>query len=304
MEETKEPTQEEIKKFELNWSGDRHEIEYWLKRTAWRNLKDTVYGIKKGLEEVPHLIHDDPMLRMAYIIDLSTFVHAEKLALEAVAASIPFAENEECQMFLATQVMDEARHYEVFKHRLKDLGLTNEEITKVLANFNTKSFKKFESMVWEQIDKKDLLGSTIALNIMLEGLAHPVYRYEMKYWARLDPGMSNLIKGALQDEVQHANFGEVYAKRMIECSSEARNKARRLFGEFKIVVDELFDESRKNYVRLYQEVANNHMDLMRDLEIFPGIFMGHTTEEEQSRQLKMETQKEFDDRIKAVGISL
>lgn len=295
---------EENNDFKLDWSGNRHEIEYWLNRTAWRNLKDTVYGIKKGLEEVPDRVQDDPMLKMAYMIDLSTFVHAEKLALEAVAASIPFAENEECQMFLATQVMDEARHYEVFKHRLKAIGLSEVEVTKVLKNFNTKSFTKFESMVWEQVDKKDLLGTTIALNIMLEGLAHPIYRYEMKYWSRLDPGMSNLIKGALQDEVQHANFGEVYAKRMIEKSSECRNKAKKLVVQFKTIVDELFDESRRNYVRLYQEVANNHKDLMGDLEIFPGIMMGKTTEEEQAKQLKYETQLEFDARIKAIGISI
>jgi hypothetical protein len=296
---------EEIaKEFKLEWKGARHEVEYWLKRTPWRNLKDTIYGIKKGMEEIPEIVHNDPMLKMAYIIDLATFMHGEKVALEACAASITFAENDECQRFLATQVLDEARHYEVFKHRMISLGITEDEVPKILARFNTESFKKFESMIWEQLDKKDLLGSVIALNIMLEGLAHPVYNYEMKYWSRLDPGMSNLIKGIFQDEVQHANFGEAYATKMVSTYGECRIKARKLFIQFKKIIDELFDESRKNYVKLYQEVANNHIDKMGDLEIFPGVMMGNTTEEEQAYYLKEETQREFNKRIKAIGIIL
>jgi len=44
------------------------------------------------------------------------------------------------------------------------------------------------------------------MNVILEGLAYPIYRYETKYWSRLDPGLSGLIADAFHDEVQHVNF--------------------------------------------------------------------------------------------------
>jgi hypothetical protein len=119
-----------------------------------------------------------PLLQLVYVIDLSTLIHGEHLSLEAVAHSIGFAPTEECQIFLATQTLDEARHLEVFTRRLSDLGLDRARRETLLARFHTASVQKFHDLVRENLDKRDFLGATIALNVSLEGLAYPVYRYE------------------------------------------------------------------------------------------------------------------------------
>jgi hypothetical protein len=290
--------------FKLDWSGGRHSVEYWLKRTAQGSLQDKEWGLPEGVAGLSDRVRDDPLLQMVYTIDLCTFIHGERISLEAVSSAIGFAPSEECAIFLATQALDEARHLEVFTQRLYGIGLDREKKNSLVERFNTKGVKRFHDLIREYLDKKDFLASTIAMNVILEGLAYPIYRYETKYWSRLDPGLSALIAGAFHDEVQHVNFGVALVKSLVGKDAGMRIRATALLHEFKNMVDEVFEESRNNYVKIYREAAAKHMDVMADLEIFPGVPLGSVSEEDQVRILQKETQSEFDRRMSSIGISV
>lgn len=291
-----------VMSFVLDWYEDRHSVEYWLHRTAQKNLSGLEWGVAPGVPQVAERVMEDDFLKMAYMLDLGTFVHGEEIALYACSAAINFAPDEKCQSFLATQVLDEARHREVFNRRLDDIGLSKLEKATLLDRCMTPSVRAFHDLVKEQVDKKDFMAATIALNLILEGMAYPVYSYEVKYWSRLDPALSEVIRGAFQDEVQHVAFGEALTRSMVNESVENKNRASALISQFASIVSEIFDESRQNYVKLYQEAARPYADLIGDIEIFPGHRMADTSADEQVLLLKEQTNREFNRRIARIGI--
>lgn len=286
----------------LSWLGERHSVQFWLKRTAWKNLKDTEYGIRKETAPPNPALWEDPLLRQVYLLDLATFIVSEKVSVESVSATIRFAPDEKCKVYLATQTLDEARHYEVFRKRLEMVGVDESQHERLMKRYTTPAMKRFHSLIYEQVDKSDFLAATVALNFILEGMAYPVYRYEAKYWSRLDLGLSQLIQGAFQDEVQHVGFGEAVVKSALKADVAARNRVRRLIHDFHLLMRDVFKEVINHYVGLYQEAANNYMAIMGDLEIFPGHKIANTTEEDQVRILLAEIESEHAQRLRKVNL--
>lgn len=287
----------------LEWLGERHTVQFWLTRTAWKNLKNTEYGVRKETAAPNPALWDDPLLRQVYLIDLATFIASERVSVDSVSSSIRFAPDDRCRIYLATQALDEARHYEVFCKRVEALGIDESQREKLVKRYTTPAMRRFHDLIYEQVDKSDFLGSTIALNFILEGMAYPVYRYESKYWSRLDPGLSQLILGAFQDEVQHVGFGEAVVRSALKGDVGARNRVRRLVGDFHVLMREVFHEVISHYIGLYQEAANNYLDIMGDVEIFPGHTIARTSEEDQVRILLSEVETEHGRRVEKLGIT-
>ncbi len=62
-------------------------------------------------------------------------------------------------------------------------------------------------------------------------------------------------------------------------------------------VTEAFEQVINHYIGLYQECANQYMDVMGDVEIFPGHKMAQVSEEDQVRLLLEEIRQEHAARI-------
>lgn len=286
----------------VDFEAGRNTVQFWLDRTAWGTLNGTKWGLSPENQKPRDILFTDPLLKQVYLIDLATFIVNEKVSVECVSATLRFAPDEGVQTFMATQVLDEGRHLEVFTKRAMDVGLTEEQKNTLVARYTTPAMKKFHDLIYEQVDKADFLGATIALNVILEGLAAPVYRYETKYWSKLDPGMSELVNLAFQDEVQHIGFGENVARHFIGSGKTSRNKIQTLMADFKKLINEVFDGVVHHYIGLYQEAANEHMDAIGDIEIFPGHKMFDTTEEEQVKLLLKEVEREYTKRLMRIGL--
>lgn len=286
------------------WDNGKFSIQHWLRKTAWHNLKDTEYGTRPDAPP-PHAgVLEDPLLNQIYKIDVATFLAAERVSVQCVAGCVGFSPDETTQMHLATQTLDEARHYEVFSKRMAAIGVGPEERLRLIDSVTTPAMAKFFHLILEQVDKRDFLGATIALNLILEGMAYPVYRYEAKYWSRLDPALSQVISGAFADEITHVGFGEAYIRSAVRTGAEVRNKTIRLAKEFNLLMTEVFNGVIRHYVGLYQEAANNYLDLMGDLEIFPGHIIANTSEEQQVRILLNDIGMEFRKRMRNIGIEM
>jgi predicted transcriptional regulator len=162
--------------------------------------------------------------------------------------------------------------------------------------------RTFYDLIREQVDKRDYIAALVAHNIVLEGMAYPVYRYEIRYWSTLDPALSQIIQGAFADEVQHVSFGMTYLRDNIRYSPELRNRVTQLARDCNRLMTAVFESAIDRYIALYQEAANAHLDLMGDIEIFPGRRMAQITEEEQVRTLLAEIQQEHRKRLGQIGI--
>jgi hypothetical protein len=289
--------------FVKDWDNGRWGIQHWLERTAWRVLKNTSFG-RLGDDAVHPALWEDPLLRNVYLMDIALFIGAELTSYLAVAGMVRLAPDELTQVQLGTQVMDECRHYEVFCKRMADLGVTPEKRAKLVERHTTPALRSFYDLILEQVDKKDFYAASIAQNIILEGMAYPVYRYEIKYWSRFDAGLSRTIQGAFADEVHHVGFGEAINRDHIKkIGVEERNRIQRMTEQFHILMRDVFEEIIRHYIGLYQECANQYMDVMAEIEIFPGRKMANVSEEEQTRLLLKEIQDEHQERLGRLGLS-
>lgn len=283
---------------EKRWS-----IQSWFERTAWKTLHGTRYG-RPADEACPseHL-WEDPLLRQIYLLDIASFITAERVSMEAVAGMIGFAPDEATQIHLSTQVLDEARHYEVFCRRLADFGITAEQRKRLEKQVTTKAMRSFYDLILEQVDKRDFIAASLAQNITLEGMAYPIYRYEIRYWSRFDPSLSQIIRGAFADEAHHVGFGEAAVRSQLAgLDADRRDRMVRLLRDMQGLMRDVFEQVIKHYIGLYQEAANNHMDLIGDLEIFPGERMATMSEEAQARRLLDEISAEQAARLRRLGV--
>jgi hypothetical protein len=285
-----------------DWCDRDLSLQRWFERTAWRNLSGTVYG---ACGEQPHPVFwDDPLVQEIYKLDIATFLTAEQISVEGISQLVSMAPDETSRIFLASQTFDEARHYEVFCKRMAEVGVTPEQRLAMVARVTTPELKTFYDLIREQVDKRDLVASMVAHNIILEGMAYPIYRYEIRYWQRLDPGLSRIIQGAFADEVNHVGFGESFVAGAVRSSPKIRDSMTRLCRDGSVLMRAVFESVIRKYIGLYQTVADRHRDLMGDIQIFPGRLMADMSEEEQVRTLLAEIERELAKRLEAIDIVL
>lgn len=284
------------------WDGSTFDIQAWLERAPWRTLRDTKYGYEASLDVHP-AVWEDPLINEIYKLDIATFLTAEEVSVSGISKLVSQAPDEASTVFLATQTLDEARHFEIFCRRLADFNVSPEERQSLVSRVMTKEMTAFYDLIREQADKGDYVGALVAHNIVLEGMAYPVYRYEIKYWSKLDPCLSRMIQSAFADEVRHVGFGEAFISNEIKLSPSVRNRVRTLAKDCNQLMTAMFEAVIHKYIGLYQEAANAHMDLMGDIQIFPGVKMADVSEEDQVRYLLAEIQNEYSRRFAHIGLN-
>jgi hypothetical protein len=166
----------------------------------------------------------------------------------------------------------------------------------------TRQMRQFYDLIGEQVDRGDYVPALLAHNVILEGMAYPVYRYEIKYWSRLDPGLSQIIRGAFADEAHHVSYGEAYVRSLVQGDLALRNRIDTLLKDFERLMTGVFEAVIDHYIGLYQAAANAHMDVMGDIAIFPGKRIAELSEEEQVLMLLDEIRQEHANRLAALGI--
>jgi 1,2-phenylacetyl-CoA epoxidase catalytic subunit len=284
------------------WDNGRFGVQSWLERAPWRTLRNSSYGCQPDVPPPSERVWEDPLLNQIYKLDIATFLTAEKLSVDGISRLVSLAPDEASRVFMATQALDEARHFEVFSRRMADFGVGPQERNALMARVTTPQMKRFYDLISEQVDRGDYVAALIAHNIILEGMAYPVYRYEIKYWSRLDAGLSQMIQGAFADEVHHVSYGEAYLRSLIAGDLTLRNRIQRLLGEFELLMTEVFEGVIDHYIGLYQAAASAHLDLMGDIQIFPGKRIAELSEEDQVRLLLQEVRDEHAKRLLTLGI--
>ncbi len=287
-----------------DWDNGHWSIQEWLERTAWRTLKGTEYGHSPTEGSAVPAIFDDRLMRQVCLIDIATFIGAERTSFEASAGLLRCAPDERSKVFLGSQVLDECRHYEIFCKRMADFGVTPEKRDALVKRYTTPAIRKFYDLLLEQVDRKDFIAGALAQNIIMEGMAYPLYRYQIRYWSKVDPSLSQMIRGAFADEAHHVSYGEAIIGYHANALDPGRkSQLRALMGDFSRLMTEAFEQAINHYIGLYQECANQHMALMGDIEIFPGTKMANITEADQVRMLLAEIQHEHRQRSARIGLA-
>ena len=186
---------------QLDEAAFRDEVlsfEFWFQAVDGY-LSDRPYGRPAGLAEEAL----DEEARDRLITTLCNYCVGETAALDGASGMIDFAPNRHAKIFLATQVVDEARHLEVFLHRMRELGVDDPEAEIPLrADAN---LVRFRDRLLSFVAARDWDAALFAQNVILETMEYTVFGAHAR---SADAVTAAVLDGVVKDERRHLGFGE------------------------------------------------------------------------------------------------
>ncbi|HQV58255.1 MAG TPA: ferritin-like domain-containing protein [Ilumatobacteraceae bacterium] len=148
---------------------------------------------------------------------LSQFLHGEQGALLCTAKIVETVPWYDAKLYASTQVMDEARHVEVFARYLQEkLGgeyQINAHLGLLLDDIMTDSR-------WDM--------TYLGMQIMVEGLALAAFGF--MHQLTNEPLLQKLLRYVMSDEARHVAFGVLSLKEVYDGMSDAEMKDRQEFA--------------------------------------------------------------------------
>jgi hypothetical protein len=256
--------------------------------TQWNRDDGALAAIGNGL---PPPIAGERALAEVHRLDLSLFVVFEEVALRVSGALARSAPSPDALAFAAQQTLDEARHHEMFARRL---ALSTEAWGTRASGDDIliPPLRKFIDLCYEVADRGAFVDGLVLTNLVLEGMAYPLYGYEQRYWQPVDPFLARLIASAFADETRHVAFGAALVGRALADDPAARARVQRLTHDARRVMGEVFEYYVRKFVKLFDAVARRHGALFADAEFEPGRRLADTPYEDQIASIRRRIETE------------
>jgi 1,2-phenylacetyl-CoA epoxidase catalytic subunit len=209
-----------------------HSFQFWLEAVEGY-LGGTSFGFDPDLPEQTFSTEELEFLTTT----LCNYCIGERAALEASSGMIRFAPSPEASIFLATQVVDEGRHLEVFVHRLRMLGITD-PWTEIDQRAN-RSLLQFKDRLLEFVDRKDWEASLLTQNVILEAMEFSAFQ---AHAASADPITAAILTGVVKDERRHMGFGENDLGRKLVQAPHTRSRLNQIAKELNKLALSTFSE--------------------------------------------------------------
>jgi 1,2-phenylacetyl-CoA epoxidase catalytic subunit len=210
-----------------------HSFEFWF-QAVQGYLSERPYGhAPLGPEAEPPAGDVE-----ALITTLCNYCVGETAALEGASGMVGFAPSRQAKIFLATQVVDEARHLEVLLHRMSELGVANpEEQIEKRANRGLLTFKR---RLLELVAAREWEAAVFAQNVVLEAMEFTVFEAH----ARLaDPVTREVLEGIVKDERRHMGFGQNDLGRRLATTPRLRSRLLEVKHELDSLVLHTFEQT-------------------------------------------------------------
>lgn len=227
-----------------------YEVQHWRQATG-RYLDGTEYGYDPA---TPPLTQEEfralpSSMYHAVVGAMASGLAGERIAFECSAALCAYAPDDNARMFLATQVIDEARHVEVFTKRLQALG--QRDLDETLRKYvNPRMFRFHEQMRQRVCESRDFAGGIVGQNLALEGLALGFFEFNAALLRNIDPGSSHILETVLLDERRHVGFGLVRLRELCEEDADKAEYVRDTFLELSREMLGIMEENADNMTRL------------------------------------------------------
>ena len=283
-------------------------IDYSIARWSDTVVSDQWVREGRGLstigEALPELILSSRPLAEVHRLDLALFVVFEEASLRVSGALTRLAPSLDALNFSAQQTLDEAHHHEVFRRRLhlasEAMGIGTAGATEAIL---IPPLRRFLDRAYEVADGGSFIEGMILINLVLEGMAYPLYAYEERYWQPVDPYLARLIRGAFADETRHVAFGASLVHALLQADPARRAKVIAVCDEARQAMREVFDFYVRKFVSLFDAVARRHRDVFADAEFAPGRRIAETAYEEQVRTIHASIDKEHARLLARAGLA-
>lgn len=213
-----------------------HSFEFWFEAVSGY-LSGLTWGHRPDLVEPQRT----PEERDRLVTVLCNYCVGETAALEGASGLVAIAPNRLAKVFLATQVVDEGRHLEVFHHRLRELGVEDPESE--VERRASRSLVLFRRRLLELVAGKDWEAAIFAQNVILESLEFAVFH---SHASGADPITADVLQRVIRDERRHVGFGENELGRRLAAAPHIRAR----LGQTKKELDHLVLDSLEETCRL------------------------------------------------------
>jgi len=237
-------------------------VQGWLEGCAQGYLAGTKTGRPPNAAP-PHELLENEVLRSESVRYTVQLLVAERCALAATAGLVNAAPWESCKRYLATQVLDEARHVEVFTERLYELGLAPDELDGKILEYAHPDLLGLSELVLERVHRGDVLAGLVGQGIVLDEIAAATYEMLASSVAVLDPAFSHAIGGILRDERRHTDVAERLIRELLTSHPEKKVQLAKLQREMTgLIVRTFADAFRENPMpaELRRVAAGLHRD--------------------------------------------
>lgn len=210
----------------------------WLGANAERML-----GTAVGAIAIPRAISGNEVLRdesRRYTVQLLV---AERCGLAAAAGLVNATAEDAHKRFLACQVLDEARHVELFTDRLLALGVVYEELEAVVARHAHPDLLGLSEIVLAPVHEGDFLAGLVAQGLILAEILGATYEL-LGAWAEpLDPCFAVSLQELAVDEARHAAFAQATAAALLERRPDRKIELARMQNEMTRLMLSTFAEA-------------------------------------------------------------
>ena len=275
-----------------------YSVQNWLESCPQGYLEGTEFGHEPSEVENPLLLEND-VLHEDAIRSTVQLVVGERCALAASSGLINAAPDEASKRFLATQTLDEARHVEIFTHRLYDLGVKKSELESVIQRYANPNLVKFAGVLLEKVDRKDFIAGVVGQNIVLEGMAFSVFEMMHAMNKDVNPKFGHTLSGTIADERRHVGFGENRIGSLVRERPEKKPAIERMQKEMSYFMLATFADA----FRQTQAVAElERIGQQRVHTEYHGADLSTMQPEEMEHLLADTVLKEFRTRLGRIGL--
>ena len=200
------------------------------KREQWNAASDVPWELETDPAQVGNLsgASNDPLADLAFIKELpeekwielkkrrsawtlSQFLHGEQGALMCCAQLVEAVPDMDGKLYAATQVIDEARHVEVFHRYIKRL----DQVYPIMPALHAVLNAILEADLWQM--------KCVGMQVITESLA--MGSFKMMRASTGDEVLRKIVELTAQDEARHVSYGLIYMKEELPRMSESdRNR--------------------------------------------------------------------------------
>jgi hypothetical protein len=279
-------------------------VSRWVDHVASGQWARESRALRSVGDALPDVVAGSPPLAEVHRLDLGLFVVFEEASLRVSGALTRLAPSPEALSFAAQQTMDEARHHEMFLRRLTAASAAaGVDHTAATTAILSPPLRSFIDRCYEVADGGSFVDGMVLMNLVLEGMAYPLYAYEERYWAPLDPYLARLIRAAFTDETRHVAFGADVVRRLLAEDPDRRAKAAALCRDAQQVMGDVFAFYVREFVGLFDAVARLHPELFAGAEIAPGRRIAETPYEEQVAMIEASITREHTRLVARAGLA-
>jgi hypothetical protein len=191
---------------------------------------------------------------------LSQFMHGEQGALICTARITETVPWYDAKLFAATQVVDEARHVEVFAKYLQ---------TKLSGYYPINAH--LEALLNDIIRDKRWDMTYLGMQIMVEGLALAAFGF--MHMLTTEPLLKQLLRYVMSDEARHVAFGVISLQEAYNDMTAAEIRERQEFAfeagirmRDRFLMQEVWDRmgvDTKKMVKIQLDLPNEYKDFQR-----------------------------------------